>query len=386
MPKQKQKKDQSAASKTNKPNTLWPARKHTRLWVACFFVVAVMGVWGLAGVQASDAWKGIGQWIDLGFVKTIGIGEASETSEDAVRPRLLDGVFVEPGAEALHPYAIMIENLSSVRPQSGLSAAAVVYEALVEGGATRLMAVFDPSVDVPIIMPVRSARPYYLEWALEYNALYGHAGGSPKAITVIWEQNVRDLDALTGRGAKYYWRDTRRGAPHNLVTSSEKMTEALRTLELDQEPATFSSWMYKNPAQLTDRGEDMKTLSFNFSYGTTYTVDWTYHRDDNRYYRFNANQPHLDANTGDQITADNVVVQLTEEPVLDGGKGRLDIFLGGTGDAWVARDGQMIRATWRKDSNIDRTRYYDLTGDEIEFNRGQTWVHILTKSQAVIYQ
>ncbi len=395
MPKQKQKsappsitpKTEKKPEKKREPQTPWPVKQHTLVWVSGIFVVALIGVWWLASTQLTDAWKGIEQWVNLGFVKTIGIdGDAADTDEPIEHARLLDGVIVESGAEAQTPYAIMIENLYTVRPQSGLGSASVVYEALVEGGATRFMAVFDPSTEVPTIMPVRSARPYYLEWALEYNALYGHAGGSPKAITVIWEQHVRDLDALTGRGAKYYWRDTSRGAPHNLVTSSEKMTEALHTLELDQQPATFVPWVFKDGAPLEERGDDAKTLSFNFSYGTTYKVDWTYHQSDNTYYRFNANQPHLDANTGDQITADTVIVQLTEEPVLDGGKGRLEIFVGGTGDAWVARDGHMIQATWRKDSNQDRTRYYDLDGNEIELNRGHTWVHVLTKTQDVTYE
>ncbi len=380
-----QKKQPPPAQPPRPRRSPWPQVSHPIPWVAGIFIVAVIVVWWLLGAQVTATWQALQSWAGIGVEKSVAIGDAgnTDTDESAQLPRLLDGVLVDRGQEALVPYAIMMENLLAVRPQHGLAVASVVYEALVEGGATRFMAVYDPSTVVPTIMPVRSARPYYLEWALEYDALYGHAGGSPKAITVIWEQKVRDLDALTSRGAPYYWRDTSRPAPHNLVTSSEKMTSALRTLTLDQRTSAFAPWKFKDPAPLEERGEDGITLSFNFSSGTTYQVDFTYHRDDNRYYRFNANAPHLDANTGNQITADNVIVQLVQEPELDGGKGRLEMFVGGTGDAWVARDGQTIQATWRKDSNRDRTRYYDLSGAEIELNRGNTWVHVIPKTQAV---
>lgn len=300
--------------------------------------------------------------------------------------RLIDGVVVEKELARLVPYAVMMENLRSVRPQRGLSQAAVVYETLVEGGSTRFMAVYDPAEVISEIMPVRSARPYYLEWASEYGALYVHAGGSPKALTVIWENSdINDLEALS-RDSVYFWRDTTKPAPHNLVTSSEKMNFALRDKELADKKTNYKSWKYKDDTELEGRGANGKVLSFNFSYGLTYKVDFAYHRDENVYARSNADQPHLDKNTGEQIEVKNVIVQLVEEPVLNGGKGRLDIFVGGEGSAWILRDGEIIQGTWKKESRTDRTLFYDLDGREVEFNRGNTWVHVLPKDQQVTYQ
>ena len=300
--------------------------------------------------------------------------------------RLLDGKIVEENKDRLWPYAAMIENLLSVRPQSGLSQASIVYEALVEGGSTRFMAVFDPDEKIPEIMPVRSARPYYLEWVSEYGALYAHAGGSPKALTVIWENpDINNLEALSSDGA-YFWRDKSKGAPHNLVTSSDKMFLALNNKGLWEKPADFRSWKFKDEATLDKRGDDGKTVSFNLSTGKTYKVDFRYNREKNVYLRFNADQPHPDKNTGQQIEVKNVIVQLVQEPELDGGKGRLDIYVGGQGQAWIFRDGQVINGIWRKASRTDRTLFYDGEGHEVELDRGNTWIHVVTKDQPVTYQ
>jgi len=372
---------------------LWQELTPKKWWlylVPLFLVVAVFAWW-----FSYNYWAAHGRlalfYFGGGDKPGISTGTAAATvyveeDESDTVGRRLDGVLVDREQAHHWPYAVMMENLLSVRPQSGMSQAAIVYEALVEGGATRFMAVYDPSENIPEIMPVRSARPYYLEWVSEFGALYAHAGGSPKALTVIWENpDINNLEALSRDGV-YFWRDQTKSAPHNLVTSSEKMNFALRDKELRDKEADFKSWIFKDEAELDERGENGKVLSFNFSYGTTYKVDFAYHQEENEYARSNANLPHLDKNTGEQITVKNVVVQLVEEPVLNGGKGRLEMYVGGEGKAWIFRDGQVIEGTWKKSSRTDRTLFYDSDGQEVQFNRGNTWIHILTKTQEVSYQ
>lgn len=302
---------------------------------------------------------------------------------DVEAPRLLDGVMVPADQAARQPYAIMIENLLVTRPQSGLSSAAVVYETLAEGGTTRFMAVFDQSAQAAEFMPVRSARPYYLQWAAEYGLLYGHAGGSPQALGELRSSKViTDCDALYHCG-QYYWRDRTKSAPHNLVTSSKNMILALRDKKLLDAQAMFQPWLFKDEVKLDDRGVDGKKVSFNFSTGTTFKVEYRYNRERNVYLRFNANKPHLDKNTDTQIEVKNVIVQLVDEPTSAGEKGRLNIKVVGEGAAWMYRDGQVIEGTWKKESTEGRTRFYDAAGTEISFNRGNTWVHVVPKKQAV---
>lgn len=384
MEKQKQNQNQTVL--------MWQELSPKRWWIyliPLFLIAAIFSWWFFL-----NFWMANGQltlfYFSSGNEPSFSIGIAADTdsieqTKSTTTGRRLDGMIVDREKADYLPYAVMMENLLSVRPQSGLSQAAVVYETLVEGGSTRFLAVFDPSEIIPEIMPVRSARPYYLEWSSEYGALYAHAGGSPLALTVIWENpDINDLEALSS-DAVYFWRDHTKGAPHNLVTSSEKMNFALRDKELNDKEADFDSWEFKDEAMLEERGDNGKILSFNFSYGITYKVDFAYHREENEYLRSNANRPHLDKNTGQQIAVKNVIIQLVEEPVLNGGKGRLDIYVGGEGKAWIFRDGQVIEGIWRKGSRIDRTLFYDLEGNEVEFNRGNTWVHVVPKTQEVTY-
>ncbi|MCH7492212.1 DUF3048 domain-containing protein [Patescibacteria group bacterium] len=376
--------------KENKDILSWQyINQHTSWWgVVLFFAVAIFFSWWIYFTSISASIDMLGKYLSFsGSNSGLIIGAASAVGEKSdTSSRLIDGVITSNDKARLVPYAVMMENLLSVRPQSGLSQASVVYEALVEGGATRFMAIFDPSEEIPAIMPVRSARPYYIEWVSEYAGLYVHAGGSPKALTVLWENpDIHSLEALSSDGV-YFWRDTSKYAPHNLVTSSEKMNYALRDKSLASKQSSYSPWLFKDEAPEAEREDNGKILSFNFSSGVTYKVDYAYHLGANAYARSNANQPHLDNNTGEQIMVKNVVVQLVENPALNGGKGRLDIYVGGTGDAWVLRDGEIIKATWQKDSRTSRTRFFHESGEEIEFNRGNTWVHVITKTQDVTYQ
>lgn len=375
--------------KQNHATFSWPSidRRVPTAWLVGVFVCATFFAWWFYASYTGSLATALGFYFkhDASLV----VGSAASTLDDGetgLLPRRLNGVLVAREKSNFLPYAVMIENLFSVRPQSGLSQAAVVYEALAEGGATRFMAVFDPSEVIPEIMPVRSARPYYLEWVSEYGALYAYAGGSPKALTVIWENSdINALNALS-RDAVYFWRDTTKSAPHNLVTSSEKMNFALRDKGLLEKKAEFRFWLYKDDALLGERGVDGQAATFNFSYGRTYKVDFRYNRERNVYYRFNADEPHLDKNTGQQIEAKNVIVQLVREPELNGGQGRLDIYVGGEGKAWIFRDGQVIEGTWKKSSRTDRTLFYDGRGQEVALNRGNTWVHVVPETQAIMYQ
>lgn len=314
-------------------------------------------------------------------------GSSVENTNESTFIRKLDGKIVDSKEQASYwPYAVIIENLLSVRPQSGLSQASVVYETLVEGGATRFMAVFDPSEITTEIGPVRSARPYYLEWSSEYDALYVHCGGSPTALKIIRENSdIKDLNQIS-RDASYFWRDRSKSAPHNLFTSSQNMNFALRDKGLRDQSTDFQQWKFKDEANLDNRGDNGKSVIFNFSYGLTYKVRYEYNKEKNVYLRFNADQPHLDKNTNKQIEVKNVIVQLVDEPVLSGGQGRLDINVGGEGKAWIFRDGQVIEGIWKKASRKGRTLFYDQAGQEIEFNRGNTWVHVVPKTQDVSYE
>ena len=121
-------------------------------------------------------------------------------------------------------FAVMIDNHNQAWPQAGLNKAYLVYEAIVEGGETRLMALFK-GVTVDKIGPVRSSRHYFLDYALENDAIYAHLGWSPQAqgdISSLGVNNINGQAYDTGAArtsSSKYWREQSRKAPHNAFTS-----------------------------------------------------------------------------------------------------------------------------------------------------------------------
>ena len=117
----------------------------------------------------------------------------------------------------------MIEYCPAARPQSGLSEAGVVFEAVAEGGITRFLALFQDTKPA-YVGPVRSSRPYYIRWLLGFDATYAHAGGSPQALQDINTLNVKNLDH--GANGSTFDRVSNRYAPHNLYTSIDRLLAA----------------------------------------------------------------------------------------------------------------------------------------------------------------
>ncbi len=132
----------------------------------------------------------------------------------------LSGLQVDPGLANRPVTGIMIENSLFARPQSGLQEAGVVYEAVAEGGITRFMALFQDSRP-QYIGPVRSLRPYYIDFAAPFQASIAHVGGSPDALSIVRNGSYRDIDQFFNSG--YYWRSASRAAPHNVYTSFDKL-------------------------------------------------------------------------------------------------------------------------------------------------------------------
>lgn len=152
---------------------------------------------------------------------------------ECVKERALDGVYISRWEKELYPVAVVIDNKHEARPWAGLSYAGLVFEAPVEGGITRFMAVYSSAREIEKIGPVRSVRPYYVDWALGLGALIAHCGGSPQALSIISsDAELRELDLDQFSNGFYYWRSGDRIAPHNLYTSSDRLSRARNKKEI----------------------------------------------------------------------------------------------------------------------------------------------------------
>ncbi len=354
-------------AKSGKPNWIW--------WVVAGVIVI--------GAVLALGWKLFGA-PDTTTTKNTNTTNTNTVVQNLV-PRALDGVLVKGDAANTNIQAVMIENELTSRPPSGLDHASVVYEALAEGGITRFMGLFPVGGDhLAQIGPVRSARPYFVNWAEEYKALYTHAGGSPQALTYLQsgKANVVDFNQFSHGGN--FIRDDSRAAPHNLYTNSDLLYNGLRNTVLRNATPTFTPWTFKDETPLDGRPEAVKDITINFS-SFSYKVTYKYDRGQNRYVRYLADKPHI-TRDGSQIYAKDVVVLFEKTTVLPNDHQRLDITTTGTGKLLMFRDGTVTEGTWSKESKARRTEFLGADGKVLPLNPGAIWVEVVPTDRTVTYQ
>jgi len=292
-----------------------------------------------------------------------------------VRVRYLDGALVPTGEEDLAPFAVMVENYPDAWPLSGVSKAQVVIEAPVEGGITRFMLLIDPVTDVSEIGPIRSARPYYVEYADSWHAFYTHVGGSPEGLSLIQtKDNLIDIDQF--RYGNTFWRSILRFAPHNVYTSMELLRDFVTTNGIGDK-RTPLGWQFSPHEPDTSLGNIDR---IEIPYGGIYDVTWEYDAKENHFVRYQNGRMQEDKD-GAVVTAKNVIVMETEAEVLDS-VGRLKLRTTGKGDAIGFQNGEQYQIEWQ--------RYEDemiqFRADEGQYTLlpGTTWVEILTDEKATV--
>ncbi|MCX7881249.1 MAG: DUF3048 domain-containing protein [Patescibacteria group bacterium] len=308
--------------------------------------------------------------------------------------------------EKRRPLGVMIENHKEARPQSGLSAADVVYEAVAEGGITRFLAVFYCQ-NAPYIGPIRSARIYFIDLLREYAdyPLYAHVGGAntPGPADALGEirrlgwSGYNDLNQFSVP-FPYFWRDYERlpgrATEHTVYSSTTKLWQYAKDkrqlINVNEEgkkwDENFTPWLFKDEGE--EKGE-IERISFGFwnSFANDYSVDWVFDEKINSFKRFNADRPHLDKNTNKQLIAKNVVIVFAQEsPVNDGYEGGHILYqLIGSGKGLIFQEGKAIEVSWQKRDEESRMRFFDKIGKEVEFIRGPIWIEILPIGNKVEY-
>lgn len=273
-----------------------------------------------------------------------------------------------------HPLAVIIENHPDARPQSGLIDASIVYEAITEGGITRYLAVFGPT-SAKEVGPIRSARLFFMDWLKEYDAFFAHAGGNEDALANIDKYAIKDIP----HSNNYYWRDYKGrnvASEHTLYSSTEKLYKFASDKGYDINSSDYEKWKFKKDGPGTEGG---KGVEINFS-SASYKVKWTYDFATNSYLRSLGGKEHKDLTSSETITANNIIVQTvsrTFQPTGSYGSQNWVFDTIGSGNATIYRDGKEIKGTWKKTALTSRTKFYDESGAEIEFNPGKTWIEVV---------
>jgi len=309
------------------------------------------------------------------------------TIAPALVPSLLSGVMTDSTSANRHPLAVMIENHVDARPQSGLDKADVVYEALAEGGITRFMALYQTQ-QPDKVGPVRSIRTYYVDWAHGYNAYLAHVGGNIDALDKISAEHSFNLDEFAYSSP--YWRIYAAGlaTEHTMYASTLKLWAQAKTNGYS-EANNFSVYKFKEETA-ADKATypASQKISVNFGSSANYNVYFQYDSTTNTYKRYQAGLPHVDAVTKNQLDPKNVIVMTVTSVsgITRINEPGLTMTTVGTGKAKIFLDGKEIDGTWKKTSAAQREIFYDSTGSEVIFNRGQSWICVIPPASSVTVQ
>lgn len=319
-----------------------------------------------------------------GATTSSAVARTAEEARDIPGP--INGVlFTASEAKAWQnrrPLAVVIENHRDARPQSGLSSADVVYEALAEGGITRYLAVYLTNLNTVGLGPIRSVRTYFLDWLQEYDAPVAHVGGNMDALDRIGPEKVKDLDQFF-LGTSTYERTSDRAAPHNVYTNTDLLWKAAEKKGFTG-ASSIRSWKFKEEATASAR-PSAQVLKVGFLNDPSYKVTWAYSQEANTYLRSLGGKDDADRNNNQRIFAKTVLVQFVSYNTGVTRIGESTVILGttGSGKAYVFTDGVVTEGTWSKTSRTDRTVFKTKDGVEIPFNRGPIWVEVVPASSPV---
>ena len=304
----------------------------------------------------------------------------------------LTNEWIDGDIEKARPIAIMVPN-SAALPHYNISKADILYEAPVEGGITRTMAVIKDWEDLDRIGNVRSCRDYFVYWSFEWDAIYLHFGG-PFYINDIVEK--KDTDHITGCAygdkrtdglyADTFFRATDKKAPHNAYASADGINKGIEKFKFSKtyrdgyyhaEHFKFAPSKEPNTLEKYSDAISAKEINMTDAYPVTKTA-FSYNESDGLYYRSMYGKPDVDAaNDNQQLAFKNVFVQFTYHEVRDAKDYLAFQVHDTTRDGYFFTNGKGIHVTWKKSSDYEPTKYYDDDGNEVEVNTGKTMICIV---------
>lgn len=404
-----------------KPNELMNSKKF----------MMIMSFLGLYLLSTGTSWAIFSYLIDD---PGLGIGEQRmryDPSLPKTEECILSGeMFTEPEREIwekYRPLAIVIENHIDSRPQSGLSKADVVYEAVAEGGITRFLTFFycRAAAEDVRVGPIRSARIYLVNWATEYGKapLFVHVGGAnnickecpggvkyrgqvakevralEELIDLGWRAPLGNaLDAGANVGYPVVWRDPERipgvAYEHTFMGSTDKLFALGVDRGFGYENGGgdvwnegFTEWLFSDDQPLSS--PKAEEISFEFweeaMFSKEYAVTWKYDLESNQYLRFHGEDKHFDMDNDEQLAAKNVVVQFVKETGPVDKEGHMFYTTIGEGDILLFQNGDVIEGTWEKKSQTSRTKFFDEDGKEVKFVRGPIWIEAVPTLNEISY-
>lgn len=296
------------------------------------------------------------------------------TTEPVVTP-LSAQYYYQGILPGVRPVAVMIDNEGTRSlPQGGLHMAQLIYEVIVEGGETRLMAFFW-NTNPEMIGPVRSSRDYFLDYSMEHDAIYVHFGWSPKAQKDIPLLKINNINGLYV--GDVFWDLTKdKGNWQDSYTSMQKIQAYAAKVKYRDKTDKKPVFTY-NPSDV-ELVAGQAAGKITLKYSSSYTCAFEYDPAATVYNRFRKGQPQVERVSGQQLQAKNIIIQYTHNNKINGDRqDRQELDTVGSGTGYYITCGKAIKIKWSKQARSAQTKYTDESGNEIKLNPGQTWVQIL---------
>ncbi len=304
-----------------------------------------------------------------------GVGNIKNNKPEEEEPVVIPKLKIIDEDSDTRVIAVMINNHKLARPHSGLQDAFLNYEIIVEGGITRILSLFRDQT-TERIGSIRSARHYFLDYALESDAIYVHFGQSPQALSDIKSLGINNLNGLYSSGL--YWRDKSLNKPseHTAFTSMEKINNLIsekgyRTTSDQDMLLNYTTDEVDLSKYITSQKADKVYIEYSSYTNTSYEYD----KETKLYKRFMSGVAHTDYVTKEQYTSKNIITYQIKNTNF-GSKGRQTLENIGTGNGYYITEGYAIPITWEKTSRSAQTVYKYLNGEEIDVNDGITWIQI----------
>ena len=295
----------------------------------------------------------------------------------------LTGLVIEEESSGNRPVAIMINNYRQAQPLLGVSKADILYEIVVEGGITRMLAIFHDVSVVGVIGSIRSSRLYFVDVAQSYDAIYLHAGGSTEAYEALINRGITRFDGVNGPGSSIFYRDPARlqtmSYESTMVTTGARILDYFGSHELR---LTLSDG-YKRELSFTEDGtpkSGAQAMSFEvlFSSGSKAT-SFTYNTVDTLYYPAQYGGDIKDGVDGSLLAVTNVLILQTSVSTIPGdAEGRQRVATKGTGTGYYVNGGKYVEITWSRSSDTSQFEYKLLDGSELVMGQGRTYICIIS--------
>ena len=336
----------------NTPSNI--SKKKLYLWLGGVLAVVLLGL---------GANHFLGTKID-----TANIEDAAAKIRATPKPVLVAGALsgVKCATGGTRPVAVMVSSDPEARPLSGLGEADMVFEMpVVDVGFTRMMAVFQCGRPKEV-GSVRSSRLDFVPLAQGLDAIYAHFGGEHTVLEELNSGVINNIDGLKYDGT-YYYRKKGIARPHNAFTNFDLLNKIASKLGYDL-TRTQVSYPHEDKSKSVGEVEPPKVFNDKFA------VDWRYDKASNSYFRTRSGQSEMDRNTGQQVTAKNVVIMKTTWSPIN--KDYIRVKTVGTGGLLLYKNGTVVTGTWEKPDDKAKLTFYDQNHKEIALAVGSTWVEV----------